>query len=124
MFYQDFAGLVSQSTAKESMQRDYILPDIPNSEAYPVDYRLKGKSSEQSFVCGVRNRDRACLAKVVLSQFHGFRLDCEPIRLFTNQAELPRMDLARPSDVYGKTVSSLGSREDLRRKMKRRIAPT
>ena len=47
--------------------------------------------------------------------------DFDSILVFSNQAEIPQMDLARLSDVGGDMVSSLASREDLRRKVERRI---
>ncbi|MDE0102994.1 MAG: DUF1828 domain-containing protein [Bryobacterales bacterium] len=121
-FYEDLADLICQSTDAEQIQRDYILPDIPNSEAYPVDYRFQGKSSEHLFLYGVPNRDKARLTTVFLSHFHRFGLDFDSIIIFKNQAEIPRMDLARLSDVGGEMISSLGSGKDLHRKMKRRVA--
>ena len=48
-------------------------------------------------------------------------LDFDSILVFSDQAEIPRMDLARLSDVGGDMVSSLASSEDLRRKVERRI---
>ncbi len=123
-FYEDLADLISQTTDPERIESNYIVPSIPNSKAYPVDYRMQGKSSEHLFLYGVPNRDKARLTTVFLSHFHRSELDFDSIIVFKNQAEIPRMDLARLTDVGGEMVSSLGSGEDLRRKMRRRIAYT
>ena len=121
-FYDDLADLILQTAAEEQIQRDHILADIPNSEAYPIDYRLQGKSGGQVFLYGVPNRDKARLTTIILSHFHRARVDFDSIIVFSDQAKIPRMDLARLSDVGGDMVSSLASSDDLRRKMERRIA--
>ena len=121
-FYDDLADLILQTADEEQVQRDHLLPDIPNSEAYPIDYRLVGRGGGQVFLYGIPNRDKARLTTIILSHFHRIRLDFDSILVFSDQAEIPRMDLARLSDVGGDMVSSLASSEDLRRKMERRIA--
>ena len=121
-FYDDLAGLILQTVNEQQVERDHLLPDIPNSEAYPVDYRFKGKGGGQVFLYGVPNRDKARLATIMLSHFHRIQLDFDSILVFSNQAEIPRLDLARLSDMGGDMVSSLASSEDLRRTMERRIA--
>ena len=121
-FYDDLADLLLQTTDEDRIQRDHLLPDLPNSEAYPIDYRLEGDSGGQVFLYGVPNRDKARLTTIILSHFHRNHLDFDSILVFSDQAEIPRMDLARLSDVGGDMVSSLGSSDDFRRKLERRIA--
>lgn len=121
-FYSDLADLILQIADETRVQQDHLLPGIPNAEAYPVDYRVEGKNGTQVFLYGVPNRDKARLTTIMLSHFHRHHLDFDSILVFNNLAEIPRMDLARLSDVGGDLVSSLGSSEDLRRKLERRIA--
>ena len=121
-FYDDLEELISQAAGERRIQRNHLVPDIPHSEAYPIDYRLEGNSGSQVFLYGVPNRDKARLTTIILSHFHRNRLDFDSILVFSNQAEIPRMDLARLSDVGGDMVSSLASGEDFRRKLERRIA--
>ena len=121
-FYDDLADLLFQTADEERIQRDHLLPDLPNAEAYPIDYRMEGKSGGQVFLYGVPNRDKARLTTIILSHFHRNHLDFDSILVFSDQAEIPRLDLARLSDVGGDMVSSLASGEDFRRKLERRIA--
>ena len=111
-----------QTADEERIQRDHLIPDLPNSEAYPIDYRLEGVSGGQVFLYGVPNRDKARLTTIILSHFHRIHLAFDSILVFSDQAELPRLDLARLSDVGGDLVSSLASRDDFRRKLERRMA--
>ena len=46
---------------------------------------------------GVPNRDKARLTTIILSHFHRNHLDFDSILVFSNQSEIPRMDLARLS---------------------------
>ena len=120
-FYDDLADLLFQTVDEERIQRDHLLPDLPNAEAYPIDYRMDGRSGSQVFLYGVPNRDKARLTTIILSHFHRNHLDFDSIIVFSNQADIPRMDLARLSDVGGDMLSSLASREDFRRKVERRV---
>ena len=121
-FYDDLADLISNFVDEEKIQRDY-QPDVPNPEAYAVDYRIQGKNDTPLFLYGIPNRDKARLATIMLSHFHRNQLIFESILVFQNQLEIPRMDLARLSDVGGDMISSLDSRNDLNRKLLQRINP-
>ncbi len=121
-FYSDLADLILQIADEARVQQDHLVPNIPNARAYPVDYRMEGKNGGQVFLYGVPNRDKARLTTIMLSHFHRHHLDFDSILVFNDLAEIPRMDLARLSDVGGDLVSSLASTEDLRRKLERRVA--
>ncbi len=99
-----------------------VQPEVPNAEVYPVDYRIEGKNDLPLFLYSVLNRDKARLTTIMLSYFHRHDLQFESILVFQNQAEIPRMDLARLSDVGGDMISSPASREDFHRKVLQRVA--
>ena len=120
-FYDDLADLISNWVDETKIQRDY-LPEVPNAEVYPVDYRIEGKNDVPIFLYGVLNRDKARLTTIMLSYFHRHDLQFESILVFQNQAEIPRMDLARLSDVGGDMISSLASHQDFNRKLLQRVA--
>ena len=120
-FYDDLADLLSQLVDEDKFQPDY-RPNVPNAEAYPVDYRIEGKGGVPLFLYGVPNRDKARLTTIMLSHFHRHKLSFESILVFENQTEIPRVDLARLSDVGGDMVSSLESHEDFDRKILQRVA--
>ena len=54
-FYDDLADLLFQTADEERIQRDHLLPDLSNAEAYPIDYRMEGKSGGQVFLYRVPN---------------------------------------------------------------------
>ncbi|MCY4619794.1 MAG: DUF1828 domain-containing protein [Chloroflexi bacterium] len=120
-FYDDLADYLASFVDESKLDKDY-LPEVPNADAYPVDYRIEGKSGVPLFLYGVPNRDKARLTTIMLGHFHRHELDFESIIVFENQSEIPRSDLARLSDVGGDMVSSLESTGDLGRKLLRRVA--
>ena len=120
-FYDDLADILSNLVDETKIHKDY-LPDVPNQRAYPVDYCIDGKDGFPVFLYGVPNRDKAKLTTIMLSYFHLHDLRFESIIVFKNQGEIPRMDLARLSDVGGEMISSLESGNDLERKLSHRIA--
>ena len=79
-FYDDLADLLFQAAGEDRIQRDHLLPDLPNAEAYPIDYRMEGKSGGQVFLYGVPNRDKARLTTIILSHFRRNHLDFDSRR--------------------------------------------
>ena len=120
-FYDDLASLLFRFVDETKIQRDYE-PEVPNAQAYSVDYRIEGRDNIPLFLYGVPNRDKARLTTIMLSHFHRYGVKFESILVFENQTEIPRLDLARLSDVGGDMISSLESHDDFNRKLLRRVA--
>ena len=116
--HDDIASYLTGSVDEMTMQRDF-LPDVPNAKAYPVDFHLEGKDDVSLLVYGVLNRDKAPLANDMLGNFHRHHPDFESVVVFQDQTGVPRVDLARLSDVDRDMVSSLESPGDLSRKVMR-----
>lgn len=121
-FYDDLAELLKSLIDEDKVQADYLPEELPNPEAYRVDYRIEGKSDVPLFLYGVPNRDKARLTTIMLSHFHRHGLRFESMLVFEDQSEIPRLDLARLSDVGGEMISSLESSADLGRKLLQRVA--
>ena len=120
-FYDDLADMLAGLVDEDKIQRDYQPEAVPNPEAYYVDYRIDGKSGTPLFLYGVPNLDKARLTTIMLSHFHRHELKFESLLVFEDQANIPRFDLARLSDVGGEMVSSLESSTDLNRKLLQRV---
>ena len=121
-FYDDLADLLARLVDESKLERDYEPEGAPNARNYPVDYRIEGKGGVPVFLYGVPNRDKARLTTIMLSHFRLHAILFESILVFEDQAEIPRRDLARLSDVGGEMVASLEAGEDLARKVNMRMA--
>ncbi len=120
-FYADLADLLFSLVDESKVLRDYE-PEVPNSQAYRVDYRVDSKGGAPLFLYGIPNRDKARLTTIMLSYFHRNDLQFESLLVFADQASIPRLDLARLSDVGGDMISSLASHESFSRKILQRVA--
>ena len=121
-FYDDLAELLKSLIDEDKIRADFLPQELPNPEAYRVDYRIEGKFDTPLFLYGIPNRDKARLTTIMLSHFHRHSLRFESILVFEDQSEIPRLDLARLSDIGGEMISSLESRTDLDRKLLKRVA--
>ena len=107
---------------EDHVDTDYIPPDVPNGNNYPVDYQFPGTNGQPVFLYGVPSRDKARLTTIMLSHFLLHGLAFESVIVFADQQEIPRLDLARLTTVAGTAVASLDAEGDLRRKISRLAA--
>ena len=121
-FYEDLKGLLFTMLDEERVDTDYIPPDVPNGNDYPVDYHFAGSDGRPVFLYGVPGRDKARLTTIMLSHFLLHGLTFESVIVFADQQEIPRLDLARLTNVAGTAVASLDAEQDLRRKIERLVA--
>ena len=121
-FYDDLRDLLYAIVDEERIEADHVPPDVPNGADYPVDYRIEGREGTPLFVYGVPNRDKARLTTIMLSHFLLHRFSFESVIVFADQQEIPRLDLARLTNVAGTAVASLEAEDDLRRKISRLAA--
>ncbi len=116
-FYEDMKSTLVGIVGEEKLQVDYVPAEVPDASNYPVDYTLAGRNGSPVFIYGVPNRDKARLTTVTLSHFLLNNLSFESIIVFENQQEIPRLDVARLTNVAGTAVASLEAESDLRRKI-------
>ena len=121
-FYDDLKNLLKSMISEDKIQLDYVPNELPNPDAYWVDFKIEGKNDRPLFVYGIPNRDKAHLTTIILSSFHSHQIKFESILIFHDQTEIPRLDLARLSDVGGDMISSLDSVNDLIRKLLERVS--
>ena len=122
MFYEDLKTLMFEIVDEDKIETDFVPQGVPNGDDYPVDYRLESREGAPIFLYGVPNRDKARLTTIMLSHFLLHGLSFESIIVFEDQQEIPRLDLARLTNVAGTAVSSLEAEDDLRRKIEKLAA--
>ena len=121
-FYEDLRCILFTILDEENVDTDYIPPEVPNGNNYSIDYHFEGKEGRPVFLYGVPSRDKARLTTIMLSHFLLHRLMFESVIVFADQQEIPRLDLARLTNVAGTAVASLDAEDDLRRKIERLAA--
>ena len=121
-FDDDLLTVLKSVISEDRIEADYVPEELPNPDAYWVDFKIDGRRDIPVFVYGVQNRDKARITTIMLSYFHRHEIKFDSILIFENQTEIPRLDLARLSDVGGEMISSLDSVIDLNRKLTERVA--
>ena len=121
-FYEDLFEIVTTIIPEEKITRDYIEPQMEQAEDYSIDYSTPGKTGDPLFVFGVPNRDKARLTTIILERLLRYKAQFDSILVFADQQVIPRKDLARLTNVGGEMVSSLDARDDLERKLLRKVA--
>ena len=106
-FYEDLRSLILTIVDEESVETDCVPADVPGGNNYPVDYRIRGRNGTPVFLYGVPGRDKARLTTIMLSHFLLHELVFESVIVFADQKEIPRLDLARLTNVAGTAVASL-----------------
>jgi len=115
-FYEDLKETLYSLVAPEKIQPNYVLPDQGEADSYPIDYRIEGKRVPL-FLFGIPSRDKARLTTIILEHWLRAHIDFDSLLIFQDQQEIPRLDLARLSNVGGEMVASLDASEDFHRKI-------
>ena len=121
-FYEDLRCLLFTMLDEDDVDTDYIPPGVPNGNDYSVDYHFAGSGGRPVFLYGVPDRDKARLTTIMLSHFLLHGLEFDSLIVFADQREIPRLDLARLTNVAGTVVASLDAEQDLRREIERLAA--
>ncbi len=121
IFYEDLEKELFRLIKPEIIQKDYIYENMPNARDYPIDYLIEGKI-DPLYVFGIPNKDKARLTTIVLERLLRTDAKFESILIFSDQTTIPRPDLSRLSNAGGEMIASLDAREDLSRKLLKRVA--
>ena len=122
LFGQALTRVYDLTFLSRSRVKSTFYDDLSELLKSLIDEEIEGKFDTPLFLYGIPNRDKARLTTIMLSHFHRHSLRFESILVFEDQSEIPRLDLARLSDVGGEMISSLESRTDLDRKLLKRVA--
>ena len=118
-FYEDLGEHLFSIVPSEKVRSDFVVPELPGADNYPVDYRFDGKSGDPVFLFGVLNREKARLVTICLQHYIQNEIQFDSLLVFQDQQSIPRNDLARLSNVGGEMISSLNAEDDFRRKVTR-----
>lgn len=120
-FYEDLNSRIYELVNKENIIRNYIYDSMDYAEDYPIDYKIEGKI-DPLFVFGVGNKDKARIVTIVLERLTRHEASFESLIVLQDFDEIPKNDAKRLMNVSGEMITSLDAREDLSRKLLKRVA--
>ena len=121
-FYEDLREQVQQIVGDHDVIENYMVPGVPNAEAYPVDLYVKGEKSPL-FIFGVPDQAKARLATIIILYLRQqLSVDATHQRfkslvVFQDQSNIPHKDRGRLMNVASMMVNTLEARDDMRFKL-------
>jgi len=119
-FYEDLEERIYSLVDKEKITPNYVYSGMENADDYPIDYMIEGKK-EPLFLFGIGNRDKARLTTIILERLIRYNAQFESLIVFNDFDTIPRNDAKRLMNVSGEMISSLDAKDDLNRKLLKRV---
>ena len=116
-FYGDLEAFLRGSLDESQVQKNFIAAGIPNARLHRVDYAIRSGVGVPGLLFGVPGQAKARLATISLSHFRLQDFEFNSLIVYRDMSEIPRLDVARLTDVADSAVSSLSAETDLRRKV-------
>lgn len=120
-FYEDLNEELYRHIDESKIQTDYIYENIENAADYKIDYCIDG-ITDPLFVFGIPGKDKTRLTTIILERLLRAQAKFESILIFADQKAIPRGDLSRLSNAGGEMIASLDAKDDLKRKLLKRVA--
>lgn len=120
-FYEDLEECIRNIVISEKIIKDYVYSEMENADDYPIDYMIKGKD-EPLFLFGIGNKDKARLTTIILERLIRHEATFESLIVFQDFDGIPKNDAKRLMNVAGEMISSLDAKDDLSRKILKRVA--
>jgi hypothetical protein len=119
-FYEDLRAAIARLVPEDKMRQDYVLPNRSGAASYPIDYYIE-TPGDPLFLFGIPNKEKAMLTTIIVEHWLRESVPFDSMLVFQDQELIPRADLARLSNAGGEMVSTLDAREDLERKLRKRV---
>lgn len=119
-FYDDLEERIYNIVDKEKVQKEYIYSEMENADDYPIDYFFPG-NGQPLFLFGIPNRDKAKLTTIILERLLRHQAKFESLLVFADTENIPKNDFKRLVNVGGEIIASLDAKDDLSRKILKRV---
>lgn len=119
-FYEDLKEELLKLAGAENVDTDYLVPGLPDADLYPIDFQIKN-ARIPFFIFGIPSIDKAQKATIIFHILHKNKIVYESLMVFNDVASLGTAHLRRLMNVGGEMVSSLVEKEELARKVKKRL---
>lgn len=120
-FYDDLYRELKRLVGEERLQRDYVVPNVPEATSYAVDFAVTDLP-RPFYIFGVPTGDKARLATIVLQHLRAARHTFESLTVLAGLESVPRGDLRRLMNVAGDLVDGLDAQDALENKVAMRLA--
>lgn len=120
-FYEDLkAAIYSSVPSNVDVSENYIVPGIPQSENYPVDFYIHAK--KPLYVMGAGNPSQLKLATIVLQHLTIHADNFDSMVVLSERRSMPEKDIDRLMSAANDIVPSIDDLATIKKKILHRIA--
>lgn len=120
-FYEDLKAAIYSSVPKGvEISENYVVPNIPQGENYPVDFYIKAK--KPFYIMGAGNPSQLKLATIVLQHLTIHADDFDSMVVLSERKSMPEKDIDRLMSAANDIVPSIEDIATIKKKILHRIA--
>ena len=119
-FYDDLDSVLRDVVGGERLIRDYVDPDVPSSENYPIDFYVQGAHAPL-YMFGVKGADKARLTTITLQHLKAHAGVFDSLVVVNDLGDISRPDIERLAKVANDMVFGLEDRHTIRDKIDHRL---
>jgi hypothetical protein len=120
-FYDDLRTNLIDIVGPERLRIDYEVPNVPDSENYPVDFAVT-TGPRPLYIFGVPSSDKAKLANIVLLHLQQANHIFDSLIIPSDFESISKPDFRRLMNVANDVVDSSASVDVIERKIRQRVA--
>jgi hypothetical protein len=119
-FYEDLRSALNNLLSNDSFDEDYVVPEIPNGDSYPVDYYIH-TTGRPLYVFGVNTKEKAMLTTIILQHFQKARHNFDSMVICSNIEEIPKAHRRRLLNAANDIVATIQDTDAIRQKIEHRL---
>lgn len=119
-FYDDLASVLRDAVGGACLIRDYVDPDVPESESYPIDFYVQGAHAPL-YMFGIKGADKARLTTLTLQHLKAHAGSFDSLVVVSDLGDISKPDIERLSKVANDMVFGLEDTDALRDKIDHRL---
>lgn len=120
-FYDDLYDQLKDIVGAEKVHQSWLIPELTNAGDYPIDAMID-TGRAPLLVFGVPSSDKAKLVTIILQHLNATRIAFDSLVVYQDMGAIPSKDQRRLVNAANDMIDSIGSRDDLARKIKHRLA--
>ncbi|WP_377154751.1 DUF1828 domain-containing protein [Roseateles sp. UC29_93] len=119
-FYDDLNSVLRDVVGRERLIRDYVDPDVPESDNYPIDFFVQGIHAPL-YVFGVKGADKARLTTITLQHLKAHAGSFDSLVVVNDLGDITKPDIERLAKVANDMVFGLDDTCAIREKIDHRL---
>ena len=119
-FYEDLDRFLMSFLPSDSIEKDYLVPNLPNADSYPIDYYIHAPR-RPLYLFGVNSSSKARLATIILQYLQANNEDFESLVVCSNIDDLANQDRNRLMNAANDVVPTIDDTLAIQYKINHRI---